>query len=91
MHFNNFININGHDLNNLISKNNNLIILDVRRVNEHRFSHIPNSKNIPVQDLGYKIDNLDFYKDKEIVVYCDFGGRSEVASTMLARNGFEKV
>ncbi len=91
MHFNNFININGSDLNNLILKNNDLLILDVRGVGEHRFSHIPNSKNIPVQELNYQIENLDFYKNKEIVIYCASGGRSEVASTILARNGFEKV
>ena len=91
MSFKNFLNINGNDLNNLISENKYLLILDVRGVVEYIYGHIPYSKNIPVQELRYQIKNLDFYKNKDVVVYCASGGRSQVASAILVENKFNKV
>ena len=83
--------INGVELNNMIKNNKDLLILDVRNVGEFRSGHIPNAKNIPVQELSSKINTLDAYKDEEIVVYCASGGRSSSAASILSKNGFTKV
>lgn len=86
-----YTNINNDDLENIIKNNKNTLILDVRSVGEFRSGHIPNAKNIPVQELSSKINNLDKYKDDDIVVYCASGGRSSSAANILSKNGFNKV
>jgi rhodanese-related sulfurtransferase len=55
------------------------------------FGAIKNAINIPVQELETRINELEKYKDKEIVVYCSHSRRSPRASYMLTQNGFKKV
>ena len=38
-----------------------------------------------------QINNLDAYKDDDIIVYCASGGRSSSAANILSKNGFNKV
>ena len=49
-------NINNEELQNIIKNNKNTLILDVRTVGEFRSGHIPNAKNIPVQELSSQIN-----------------------------------
>ena len=63
----NYTNINNDELENIIKNNKNALILDVRSVGEFRSGHIPNAKNIPVQELSTQINNLDSYKDDDII------------------------
>ena len=84
-------NINNEELQNIIKNNKNTLILDVRTVGEFRSGHIPNAKNIPVQELSSQMNNLDAYKDDDIIVYCASGGRSSSAANILSKSGFNKV
>ena len=61
-------------------------ILDVRTPAEFARSRIPNSKNIYVNELRSKLDELP--KDKTINVYCTVGFRSYIACRILMQNGF---
>ena len=65
-------------------------LLDVRTPGEHRSGHIKGSLNVPVQDLGRRMDELGD-KAKPIVVYCASGMRSASAKSMLERAGFTQV
>ena len=87
----NYNNINNEELQNIIKNNKNTLILDVRTVGEFRGGHIPNAKNIPVQELNSQLNNLNAYKDDDIIVYCASGGRSSSAANILSKNGFSKV
>jgi len=75
----------------------NVVFLDVRTpaefngTAEDKFGAIKNAINIPVQELETRINELEKYKDKEIVVYCSHSRRSPRASYMLTQNGFKKV
>lgn len=44
-----------------------------------------------MQELEKRINELEKYKDKEIVVYCAHSHRSPRASYMLTQNGFKHV
>ncbi len=79
------------EMNNLINEKKDILILDVRSIGEFRSGHIPKAKNIPVQELNTKVNTLNSYKDKEIIVYCASGGRSASATSLLSKNGFTKV
>lgn len=74
-----------------------VVFLDVRTPAEfngtatQKFGAIKNAVNIPVQELETRMNELEKYKDKEIVVYCSHSHRSPRASYMLTQNGFKKV
>ncbi|HEU5168682.1 MAG TPA: rhodanese-like domain-containing protein [Chitinophagaceae bacterium] len=75
----------------------NVVFLDVRTpaefngTAENKFGAIKNAINIPVQELEKRMNELEKYKDKEIVVYCSHSHRSPRASYMLTQNGFKRV
>ncbi|WP_367112549.1 rhodanese-like domain-containing protein [uncultured Clostridium sp.] len=66
-------------------------MLDVRTPGEFKGGHISKEKNIPVQQISSQINNLDAYKENDIIVYCASGARSSNAANILSRNGFNKV
>ena len=65
------------------------VFLDVRTLNEHRAKAIPNSPVIPVQELESRVNELNKYKDKKIVVYCRSGNRSKRGTDILINHGFD--
>lgn len=65
----------------------NTIILDVREPIERELGYIEGSKNIPVDELRDRLDELD--KDKLIVCYCAVGLRAYIATRILMQNGFK--
>lgn len=69
---------------------NSVIILDVRTEEEFITGHIMNAINIPVDELEYRIEELE---DKEsiILVYCKSGNRSVMACEILEENGYMNV
>ena len=75
----------------------NVVFLDVRTAEEFngsakdKFGAIKNAINIPVQELETRMNELEKYKDKEIIVYCSHSHRSPRASYLLTQNGFKKV
>lgn len=74
-----------------IEQNKKVLILDVRTKEEFSEWHLKNAVNIPVQELEGRLDELEKYKDFEIIVYCKGGVRSKMASEILVKNGFKYV
>lgn len=68
---------------------NGAMYLDVRYPEELMKGYVPNAKNIPINELLTRIGELP--KDKDILVYCRSGRRSEAATNLLMKNGFERV
>ena len=50
-----------------------------------------NSINIPVEEINQKINKVIKDKNKIIIVYCLKGIRSEAASDMLKRLGYQNI
>ena len=77
--------------------NDNVLLLDVRTPEEFegraeaKFGRLNKAINIPVQDLEKRMNELDTYKNREIIVYCSHSHRSPRASYMLTQKGFNKV
>ena len=55
------------------------------------FGSLQNAINIPIQELETRIEELDAYKNKQVIVYCSQSHRSPRASYLLTQNGFTKV
>jgi rhodanese-related sulfurtransferase len=83
--------LNAKQFYEMMQKEKDVIILDVRTPQEYREGHISNAINIPVQILGQQLNKLNNFKDKKILVYCRSGHRSAIASQILDRAGFKNV
>lgn len=66
-----------------------VIGLDVRSQGEYKSNGSSEAKNIPIDTLASRLDELD--KDKEILVFCESGGRASKAKKILEDNGFSQV
>ena len=70
-----------------ISKDKNAVLLDVRTVGEFSRGHINGFKNIPVDELRERINEVE--KGKPVYLICQSGLRSYIASRILEGNGYE--
>ena len=67
---------------------NGAIIIDVRTNGEFQGGHIKGSINIPLDSINNKIEELK-KKNKIVITCCRSGNRSEMAKSILERNGIE--
>lgn len=75
------------ELHTLLQKNDpQIIVVDVRRAIERNLGFIPQSRNIPLNELPQHIDELRPFTT--IYLVCQSGGRSSAAQTQLATAGF---
>ncbi|KAA6461469.1 rhodanese-like domain-containing protein [Bacillus cereus] len=81
-------NISTKELKAELKKKNNLFI-DVRTPGEFRSNHIHGFRNIPLNELPQRANSLD--KQKEIIVICQSGMRSKIATKILKKLGFKHI
>lgn len=62
-------------------------ILDVREPDEWRVCRIEGSRHIPLSELGGRLDEVD--RERETVVVCHHGIRSEWVVAQLRARGWE--
>lgn len=62
-------------------------LVDVRTPDEFAAGHLPGAVNIPLAELGHRLDELE-PRDGAVVLYCRSGNRSGQAKALLARAGF---
>ena len=75
----------------MMEKEKNYIILDVRTVAEYESGHIPGAICVPNETIGTeKIPELPD-KDQLILVYCRSGNRSKQASEKLMKLGYTNI
>lgn len=87
----NVTNISGAEALNLIKKNKDLIVLDVRTKSEYQTGHINASKLMPVNEIASRIKELEKFRGKAILVHCASGGRSPKAVNVLLKNKFSPI
>ena len=67
---------------------NGAMIIDVRTEAEFKSGHIKNSRNIPLNIITGKIEELR-NKEKPVITVCRSGNRSGMAQSVLAAAGIE--
>ena len=70
-----------------ISKDKNVVLLDVRTVGEFNRGYMKGFNNIPVDELRERISEIE--KGKPVYLICQSGLRSYIASRILEGNGYE--
>ena len=76
---------------NSAKKKDEVLIIDVRSSEEYKAGHIPNAININVDETESRLNEIEDYKDKPIIVYCNSGKKSNDAAEILVNNGFQDV
>lgn len=63
------------------------VCLDVRKKEEYEAGHIPGYRNIPLDELRERMDEID--RTKRIYITCQIGLRGYLAQCILEQNGME--
>lgn len=66
-----------------------VIVVDVREPAEYAFGHIEGAVSMPLGELENRTAELD--AEKEVIVICRTGNRSDFAAKQLADKGFTRV
>ncbi len=69
-----------------LPRDGSVTLLDTRTVLEYRHGHIEGFRNIPVDELRERLDEVE--KGKPVYVICQSGLRSYIASRILEGNGY---
>jgi phage shock protein E len=66
-----------------------VVYVDVRTPAEYASGHVTGSLNIPVEEMERRWQELEPYRDQQVVLYCRTGRRSALAMDVLKSKGFK--
>ena len=75
----------------MMDRESDYIILDVRTLEEYVQGHIPNAILLPDYDIEEKAEEVLKDKKQLILVYCRSGRRSKLASEKLVQLGYTNI
>lgn len=67
------------------------VVLDVRVADKFKQGHIVNAVNFPAEDLEKRVNTLNKYKSKPVIVVCEDGQASSKLAEALKHKGFGQV
>jgi len=73
------------------------LLIDIRSAEDYhgtgmsKYGHIPNARSIDILELESSLEDLQSFKEKEIVTMCPGGGLSLAAVEILTEAGFKDV
>lgn len=76
------------ELKRRIDAGENVYILDVREPWEYVIAHI-GGRLIPQDEVPQRLTEID--RNREVIVQCHHGGRSQQVAELLKRSGFPRV
>jgi len=85
----NYTSLDTEEAKTMLEDNKNVVLIDIRNRDEYNVEHLRGAKNIPLDQLDKRHEKLP--RDKEIVVYCQTGGRSIRAIRKLEVAGFSQL
>ncbi len=83
--------ISSQQLSDYLSKKENIVLLDIRTEDEYEAGHIQGAKWLPRGKLEYSIQEEVTDPGAKIVLYCNSGGRSALATLTLQGMGYTDV
>ena len=67
------------------------ILIDVRSSQEYKEGHLQGAINIPDYDITKRVEREIPKRNQQIVLYCQYGGRSRNAMTVMKKIGYNNV
>ena len=77
------------ELNEYITKNSNIVLIDVRESWEYSVASIKDSIHIPISEIQNRMH--DFKEEQTIVFICHHGIRSRMVGNYFQQNDFENI
>lgn len=84
------IDITTEELKKKLDNKEDFVFIDVREQNEYDQFNL-GAKLIPLGSLPGALNDLEVYKDKEIIIHCRSGARSGNAKNFLTQMGYKNV
>jgi rhodanese-related sulfurtransferase len=75
----------------LVAAPNGPLLLDVRTPAEYASGHVPGAVNIPHDEVATRLSELEPYRERGVVLYCQSGRRAGMATQALQQAGFESL
>lgn len=82
--------IDVRQLRELLAGDDPVVLLDCRTEQERAIAKIEGSTWIAMDELPSRLEQLEPLRDERIVVYCHLGGRSQMVTEWLRRQGFRR-
>lgn len=67
------------------------VVVDIRKKEEFRTGHLPQSINIPATGFSSHIGELEPYRNRPVIIVCKTGTTAGSIGVMLTKAGFEQV
>jgi adenylyltransferase/sulfurtransferase len=83
--------VSAFELQRRRARGDDLLLLDVRDEDEFQKAHIEGAKLIPVDALEDRLDEIESFRNRPVVVHCHHGPRSRRAAKLLLARGFAQV
>ena len=74
-----------------LSRDKNVLLLDVREPNEYEQGAIPGAVHVPRGFLELRIEDIERDRERPVVIYCAGGTRSALAAKSLQEMGYATV
>lgn len=75
----------------LVANRDGGVFVDVRPPAEFSAGHIALAKNIPASEMAKKMETLNKYRQKPVIVVCQNGMRGKAAAQQLRKANFAQV
>ncbi len=67
------------------------VVIDIRDTAQYKAGHLPDARHIPFRELEQRIKELNKFKERPVIVYCQTDTRASSAGAKLKKAGFETV
>lgn len=67
------------------------IVVDVSEPADFKKAHIPDSVNLPAKSLSKDPKPIEKHKNKNVILVCRMGNKSQSVAKQLIRSGYAKV
>ena len=79
------------DLSARLASDTPPVVLDVRTPREYAAGHLPGAINVPHKALPERLAEIAGFRDRQVVLYCERGKRSDMATAVLREAGFSSL
>lgn len=74
-----------------LASHENAVFMDIRSDEEFAQGHVVDAVHVPLPLLDARMDELQPYRDRKVIVYCESGRRAAHAGVTLRKHGFTSL
>jgi adenylyltransferase/sulfurtransferase len=83
--------VSAFEVSRRLARRADMLLLDVRSHDEFARARIEGATLIPIDELASRVEEIQAYRERTVVVHCHHGPRSRRACELLIERGFSRV